>query len=456
MKYCSIMLYCDRTCIVRFSALIALMVAHGLWAQVANEQPYSILGLGNVVQRANASVYYSGNLRASWQHPALLNVDNPASLASLQWTAFESGGQFEMARLKEGDSTAVVRLGSAQRLDLAFPMRNFIQELFRKREARFHWGMGFSLIPYTTVQYSVSSTTLYRDSFEVEQRLKGKGGSYQLLWTNAVKVGDWSGGLSVGKIFGHISKEREILPPLRLNPNQAFFDDQLDFTSWYVRVGLQYRRLLSAEDIPSARKRYVTAGLYFTPSLAMRAQLERLYWTRRPVFGSGNAIRDTLLYQSSILRIGRSPMEWGLGVSYWRSEQWGWGLDFKIEDWTAVDASVLIEGAGVRYGRGWAFSVGGFYIPELGAIALLRRVHYRAGFVYQVEPRLLGEEHVRKWELPLGITLPVYHLRQISHIHFGMVIGQMWVPQSLMKSYMQFSLGVTFNDNTWFRKRKFF
>jgi len=450
------MLNCDRNCTMRFSVVIVLFFAQGLWAQVANEQPYSILGLGNAVQRANASVYYSGNLRASWQHAALLNVDNPASLASLQWTAFESGGQFEVARLAEGDSVATVRLGGIQRLDLAFPMRNFIQELFRKREPRFHWAMGFSLTPYTVVQYSVASTTLYRDTFEVEQRLKGSGGSYQLLWTNAVKVGAWSGGLSVGKIFGHIAKEREVLPPVRLNPNQAFFNDRLDFTSWYVRLGLQYRRVLSAADIPSARKRYLTAGVYFTPSMAMQARLERLYWTRRPVFGPGNALSDTLLHQTRVLFIGKTPMEWGMGMSYWKGEQWGLGWDFKMEDWTAVDASVLIENAEVRYGRGWSFGVGGFFIPEIGALAPLRRMHYRVGFIYHVEPQVLESEHLRRWELPLGFTLPIYYLRQISHLHLGMVVGQRWVPQAMKKSYMQFSLGVTFNDNTWFRKRKFF
>jgi hypothetical protein len=56
----------------------------------------------------------------------------------------------------------------------------------------------------------------------------------------------------------------------------------------------------------------------------------------------------------------------------------------------------------------------------------------------------------------LGIGLPIIRPRQTtSYVNMALELGRFGAQGSIQSTYVQFSFGISLNDNSWFFKRKF-
>jgi hypothetical protein len=176
-----------------WSRVIVFVLAFGgsnlLFGQAFNDDirpkdnsPLSRFGLGDLMSQPFAASSGFGGLSAAFQDPSHLNLENPASLAWLQMTAFELGMYGKYSELSASDERSGTWSGNLRYLGLGFPLRNSINDALERRRSSTSFGMSFSLQPYSLVGYDVSTTNEIDWAGTTLNSLKGTGGTYLFSW----------------------------------------------------------------------------------------------------------------------------------------------------------------------------------------------------------------------------------------------------------------------------------
>ncbi len=441
--------------IIIISALIGLGISTS--AQKGVISPYSAIGLGDLVYGGMLHQTLSGGLGAAFNNNLLSNTTNPASLGFLKSTAFEFSATYQYSFLQENGKTFGIQNGNPDYVSLSFPLSNPVTELLQQKERKFNWGMGFNLLPYSRVGYDLSDTSYYDDSLLIVRNSTATGGTYLFQWSNGVRYHDFSLGLSLGYLFGNIRKERQVLPDVRQNPNISFFSDKARIKAFHWRLGMMYERHLNPGEVNSKKRKTLTTGLYFSSPQKLSGTVDRFYRTQRAAFGgqSNPGIRDTLVNASTPLEGGKLPLEVGTGLYYDDHQHHSMGVDFAYSDWKGFDSNILNPGGDISLATGYRLGIGGIYTPSAGDVNFFRRMSYHYGFHYNYDPRIVNDHHVTDLGISGGVTLPVYYIRQVTYLHLGLQVGRAGIASGILDNYFKVSLGVTFNDNSWFLKRRF-
>ena len=99
-------------------ASILLVIGH-LDAQISGNSPYSRFGLGDLTSGNFVHLQSMGGISAAYGDAYQTNLRNPASLARLQATSFETGFDVSRSSLKSSDQSAKF-LGGRHELPCAF------------------------------------------------------------------------------------------------------------------------------------------------------------------------------------------------------------------------------------------------------------------------------------------------------------------------------------------------
>ncbi len=426
-------------------------------AQKSLISPYSSIGLGDMVYGGMLHQSLSGGLGAAFNNNLLSNTINPASLGFLKSTAFEFSASYQYSILKDSEKTAGAQYGNPDYLSLSFPLKNPVTELLEQKPRNYSWGMGFMLVPYTKVGYDLSTTAYMEDSTAIIRKSTATGGTYLLQWANGFRYKKLAIGFNIGYLFGNIQKYRVINPEPILNPNVSFFSDKIHIRALNWRLGLMYEKRLNPGEINSKKRKILTAGVYFSSPTKLTGSIDRLYRTQRAAFGDrvNQGIRDTLVNESSPLDGGSLPLEAGAGLYYDDHQHHSFGLDFSYSDWRGFDLNVLNPGAGSALSTGYRIGLGGIYTPAAGDINFFKRASYHYGLHYTYDPRSVGDTHITDIGISGGMTLPVYYVRQVTYLHLGLQAGRTGISSGINDNYFKVSIGITYNDNSWFIKRRF-
>ncbi len=418
--------------------------------------PYSAIGLGDILYDGMLHQSMSGGLIAGFNSSLLSNPANPASLGFLRSTAFEFAATYQYSYLQDGDKNAGIQSGMPDYVSLSFPMRNPVTELLEQKNTDYGWGMGFTLSPYSRVGYDLSSTIYEQDSLLITRNSRASGGTYLFQWSNGLRYKNFSLGISLGYLFGNIKKEREVIPDIQKNPNAAYFTDDIRLKAFKWRIGGLYEWQLNPNEINSKKKKTLSFGTYFSSPQKLNGTVDQFYRTKRLAFsGRDQDLRDTLVLGSNDLEGGKIPLELGIGAYYDDHQHHSFGVDFAYSDWQGFNYDVLNPGGDAALSKGYRIGLGGTYIPSPGDVNFFRRMSYHYGAHYTLDPRLVNGTHLTDIGVSGGITLPAFYIRQVTYIHLGLQAGRAGISDGIMDNYFKVSLGVTFNDNSWFLKRRF-
>ncbi|MDR7128676.1 hypothetical protein J2X69_001008 [Algoriphagus sp. 4150] len=146
------------------------------------------------------------------------------------------------------------------------------------------------------------------------------------------------------------------------------------------------------------------------------------------------------------------PDRYGFGVSYEKNNKYVIGLEGQYQDFKKY-RSLLDDPLQLRE----AIKVGlGFQItPDYLAIDnALKRGTYRLGLEYQQTPYYLNATNINDLGINFGASLPV---NQLSLVNFAVKVGQRGTTDNglIRENYVNFTLGLSLNDNSWFYKRVF-
>ncbi|WP_020538491.1 hypothetical protein [Lewinella cohaerens] len=442
-----------------FTVLFLTMFSLSAWSQVQNSNispkvnsPLSRFALGDFVpQYFSASAGMAG-LGAGWQDPYQLNILNPASLASLQSTAFEGGLYARRSKLSSGGIDDVSWGGNLQYLSLGFPLRNAINQALDRKSNDWNAGMSITLIPQTQVGYDIRLIDTLTPGVESSTNtLKGAGGTTKLRWGTGFRYEQLSVGAEIGFLFGNLINSRLVDFDSLEGSLDTEFQDEISFrgTSW--TFGAQYAFLFKelnkeGEKVPNGKRIVLGATLSNEADFTM----EGTQFTRRYL---SSIVSDTIFRNENIRGEGVLPSSYSLGVHFHDLNRLNIGIEYGASAWSNYRNDLKEEQLMDNY----YVAIGGEYIPNFNSYNnYWEKIRYRAGFRYGTDPRTLDGQQVEGYSFTLGMGFPVIMPRQqVSFVNTAVELGRAGVDGVLEETFVRLTLGFTLNDNSWFFKRKF-
>ena len=410
-------------------------------------------GIGNLNPQYFASNSGMGGLTAAYRDKFHFNPFNPASLPSLRTTAYEVGLFAKNTTVKSNGGNSASWSGNLNNLALAFPTYSVINEVLDRKPRVFRWGMGMSLMPYSTVGYNintVSQTENKNDSSNVANYFIGSGGTYRAMIGNGFSYKGLSLGVNVGYVFGKISSLRQsILGDKLVVSYLNNFEDNYSLRGFSWNAGLQYDITLDPKKNANDKgdRKHIVIGAYGNPSTNFTTKSNRNY-TR--VF---SGVSDSITSFTDKAGTGVLPSEYTLGIMYENGLLFKGGIEYKATNWseysntakseTLLDANQL--SAGVE-----------FIVDKNKLKTEEEKMRWRLGFHTGKDPRSISGEQVTNTAGSMGVCLPlrVGRGQQISYLNVGLEYGQLKT-KIVSENYFRINLGFTLNDNTWFLKKKF-
>ncbi len=457
-----------KTWISILTTVLFSLVAVMSFAQPSDNSPYSRFGLGDLVNQYFIAAGSMGGISSAYHDPYHLNLVNPASYGFLRSTAFEAGIFANLAKIEDQNTgnTTDVWSGNLSYLALGFPLKSPINLALDKKESPFSWGMGFSLVPFSTVGYDIEVTEERENIGEILYLFEGNGGTYRVSWTNAWKYKNLSFGLNLGYLFGKITNRHEVLFRDLDFSYQDAVDNDFNVNGLVYDVGLMYKlqfKEINEDGVKAPSGRSLTIGVHGNTNTSFTVRQDKLFRRLNAAYSTAqNLAVDTFENVASRKGNGTLPTDLGLGLFYDDGKSWKFGVDLATTLWSqyqndaqinvtsdASEDQILLEDV-------WNFRAGLEWIPNPTSFKrYFNRARYRLGFRTGLDPRTVNDEQLQHFGVSFGVGLPIILKNEISFISLGFEIGEQGTDNALRETYYNISLGFTLNDNTWFFKRKF-
>ena len=417
--------------------------------------PYSRIGLGDLANQNFSISSAMGGLGASFNSRYSVNLVNPASVGFIDRTVFDVNGFFRYGQLDSGSETINTFAGNFQYLSLGFPMKNEVNIELDNRPPLVYWRMNLALVPFSNVGFNVeTNSSTQTDSLNTS--FTGKGGTYKLIWTNALRHKDFSFGINAGYMFGNLINERIVVIE---DPENVYFNDLLDeislsgiVWSFGAQYKHQFKKLNDKKELVNSG-RSITAGVYLNSQSEINSNTSQLYRRRSSTFSPPQGI-DTIRNVVDLKGNAIIPGGFGVGVTYEIENKFRVGIDYSASQWSNYENEFKAE----DLLDSWRVAAGGEWIPNVSSYnKYMDRVRYRFGVFYEQDPRSDEfNEQLSVFGITVGTGMPIILPRgQTAFFNLGLELGRFGTTNSLNESYVQLNLGFTLNDNLWFYKRKF-
>ena len=436
--------------LVKHPFLMVMMVFCSLVAvgqSPTDNSPYSRYGLGDLISTDFGALNSLGGISSAYSSVNSLNISNPASLGFLRTTSFEVGLFSDFSWLQAGDETSSAADGNLTHMVLGFPLKNQINRLTEINKSEFNWGTAFGLVPYSRVGYDVQTDGVVPNIDTVRYQYRGTGGLYQLFVSNGVSYKNTSFGFTAGYLFGQIKEDR--LTAFQDIPNSFsnLLVDRHNMNGFVYNLGVQHQFILG--DKEDKFKRYLVLGATGNSNMKVNASTQSLNRRFNTFYGFDTITSTTVASSKATL-----PLEYSFGAVLKRDQHWLVGVDYSAARWSKYNNPSNSDTLADTYRIGFGFE----YIPDVTSYnKYLKRVAYRLGGFYQLDPRIIGGKQLAVFGINAGLGLPIVVPKKgtIGHTNLSFEVGQLGYNTAIGETYLKVKAAFTLNDNTWFYKRQF-
>lgn len=401
--------------------------------------PYSVYGIGDILNNGSAYNMSMGNAGIGVRTPRYINYLNPASPTSRDSLSF-------MADFGIDGKASLFRDGSTHSFNNLFNINNFVMSfpLFRNT------ALMAGIVPYSNVGYDF--TYIEQDPEKIGltgnqgYTSSGNGGIYEVFAGGAVTL--WNR-LSLGAqyiyYFGNIDKATNFkFSNSEYRSINSGYTLQVHSSS--AKFGLQYEQPVGSSDAA------VIGATYKLKSSVKGYATDFRY-------ASVSSLTDTL--KNKVDTLGVTKMldfagEWGVGFSYRHGDKWSLALDYVQSDWTGCGLENIPGFSNTRFTSSVsrAFRAGFEYTPNRNDIRYyLKRCTYRVGAYYEQSYYRVNGNSIDSFGITLGGTLPVF--RGYNGITFALDMGQKgFGAQNIKENYLGFRIGFNIFD-IWFQKPRY-
>lgn len=403
--------------IVSFGLLFALSSN----AQEGTASPYSFYGIGDVKFRGAVENRSMGGVSV-FSDSIHMNLQNPAHLASLKLTTFAVGGTSLSTTLKTENAKEKARRVTLDYLAVGIPAGKL--------------GIGFGVIPYSSVGYKINRLVKDTDGNLLEQTgYNGIGG--------------------INKVF--LGMAYKITKKLNFGVDAQYNFGTIETTSYRIEAGVQ--------DGTSEENFSRISGLNFTAGLAYETKVKKKYTLFGSLVYSPEAnlklknertiTVDDQVDEQPVTNLNLNlPSKIAFGAGFGEVKKWLVGAEITLQQNSDLK-NRFNDITGVVFENSTRYSLGGYYIPKYNSFSsYFERITYRGGLRFENTGMVIQNKSIEDFAVNFGIGLPFGGT--FSNVNIGFEIGKRGTKyyNLIEENYFNLSVGLSFSDK-WFDRRKF-
>lgn len=398
-----------------------LLISFVSFAQQGTASPYSFFGIGDVRFKGTLENRSMAGVAVE-QDSIHLNLENPASYASLIQTTFTVGGTFATSNLKTSTQSEKAQRTTFDYLALGIPMGKF--------------GASFGLIPVTSVGYKILTDNSATEGLTSSQ-LDGKGGVNKVYFGLGYKITrHWNIGVDAQYNFGKITTTS--LERITGVESATAEVNTSEISGMAFSFGTMYQR-----------KIYKKMSLFSSLSYSFASNLDSD--NTRVISVQGDSDPYVAPVDQTKLKL---PNKLSIGFGLGEARKWLVGANMTFQGAGQL-ANYYNSAENVSYESYSKYALGGYYLPNYNSFtSYMSRITYRAGLKYEKIGLIVNNESIKDIGMSLGAGIPVPG--SFSNVNFGIEFGKRGTVSSnlVQENYVNFSLSFSFNDK-WFVKSKF-
>lgn len=444
--------------LIRLIALVIVALPWGVVAQTSSINafsPYTMYGIGELNTPGTLPMRSMGGVGVAMRGdallgPAVLNLLNPASFSAATRKSF----LFDFG--VEGQNYYNSQKVAGERKKSAYNTFNFHEIAFQLPLGK-GVGLGFGLMPYSSVGYRVKSTQINEFGWS-DYVFQGEGD------VTEVKLGigweifkNFSIGATAQYYWGDIDRTYRMTPTNIVDNttiSPTIGSDSYGVSRFKGQFGVQWSPIYNA-------KRRLTVGATYDIGGNLNPEVTRSIYV-------GNMAGVTVKGDTTHLALSL-PRQVAAGITYW-TPRITIGVDYVYQNWRNENLrfeETTADGYTVAYTNTSTIKLGVEYRPNVSDMRnFLKRWSYRAGFRYGDYNQTFQGKRLSQYAVTLGIGIPVRFL-SASAVDVGFEYGSRgangniadqvgFVKQRYFKVSLGFSIFASPNSNEyWFVRPKY-
>ncbi|PKA82522.1 hypothetical protein ATE92_0652 [Ulvibacter sp. MAR_2010_11] len=401
---------------------VFLLITGVSLAQEGTTSPYSFYGIGTLKFKGTVENRAMGGL-SIYSDSIHLNLQNPAGMAELQLVNYSVGASHKYVDQSTTDANRRASTTSLDYLAIGIPMGKL--------------GVGFGLIPYTSVGYSLRS-----EDGDTTTDYTGSGGLNKAFLSMGYKVTPKLNiGAEVNYNFGNIENTTISDTGVQYATREINRSDLLGFS---FNFGASYKTMVS-ENLE------LSTSLTYTPETNFNAENSRFLASVLLTDSGavGVVVEDEIPVDDTDFTF---PSQFTIGSGLGKPKNWFVGLEYTNQK-TSNFTNRTFEISDVTFEDAAKYRLGGFYIPNYNSIGnYWKRVVYRAGIRYEETGINISGQGINEFGISFGVGLPVG--RVFSNVNLGFEVGRRGTKDFglIQENFFNTFLSLSLNDK-WFEKR---
>ncbi|NAY92117.1 hypothetical protein GTQ34_09315 [Muricauda sp. JGD-17] len=416
----------------KFIIAFFCVVAHGLFAQNGTISPYSFFGIGDLRNNGTVENQMMGGI-SMYADSIHINLNNPAAYSQLKLTTYTAGLSHTEFRLKDFTEEQNIGVTNLDYLSIGFPVGKNV-------------GMGFGLMPLSSVGYSLRQESTNTDGSTVTNVFTGEGGLNRVYASIGFQpIKNLSLGATINFNFGKLEYER-----IQNVENVQFgtLDNRESRINGYdFNYSLNYT--------PTIKDKYTlyTSVVVNTQGNLVSKNSERL-GSFSLVTGDEIEVIDVDLDARNLRNTElKIPTRTTVGLGFGENKKWFMGGEYSFQNFGDFDNAFLgIDN--VAYNDASTFAFGTYFIPDYRSLSsYFKRITYRAGVRYDVTGLEVNNKEINNFGITFGFGLPLGN--SFSNLNLGFELGRRGTTDAnlIEESYFKINVGLSLNDR-WFIKRR--
>lgn len=419
------------------NSIVALCILFStqLLAQEGTSSPYSFYGIGDIKFKGSVENRSMGGISVL-PDSIHINIQNPAQLAGLKLSGLALGGTYANTKSLSEDQEGKSRRTSLDYMAVGLPLGKI--------------GIGFGLIPFSSVGYKISKTT---------QVTNDSGDTIRSIYSKYNGIG------GVNKVF--LGFGFSLTKKINIGANMQYNFGTIETNGLLYQTDLQYgSRETNISELSGVNfdlgatyqtklkgKLSLFSSLIFTPE--SKLQLSNTRNVQIVQLLSTSAIS---VIQSENIAVGNStiklPSKLVLGSGFGEIKKWLLGAEV-----TFINNSVMSNRfnniTNSSFENSVRYSLGGYFIPNYNSYATYyKRIVYRGGLRYENTGLVIENKSITDFAANVGLGLPL--IGTFTNINIGLEVGKRGTTyyNLVQENYFNISVGLSLSDK-WFVKRKF-
>ncbi len=416
-----------------FFVFFLSMVVGTVWGQKntssqnATNSPYTRYGYGELADNAFGKSKAMGGLAYGIRDRYQLNPANPASYTAMDSLTFlfEGGFTFQNTNFSDGVNKTNAKNSSFDYIAMQFRLKKWM-------------AINAGIIPFSNVGYNVSISDVDHENTDAYNvtTYYGDGGLKQIylgLGVNVLK--NLALGANFSYFWGDIDRSMSLYFPTT-SASGNLETENISISDFKVDLGIQYSYRLN-------KKSEIILGAVYSPK-------KNLHNTTTLTSIVTSTQGNRIVAEVDSAATFELPHKFGIGFTYNYDNRLTVGLDYTLEKWSSA---IYFDDSNAFRDRS-KIAIGAEIMPSLYSRNYLARMKYRMGAYYSTPYyKINGENAAEEYGVSIGLGFPLQKIASMINVSAQYVKVDGKQPHFLDENYLKFSIGLTFNER-WFFKRK--